>query len=373
MNINQILNYNNNINVLLIIGNNTNTIQKYINNDNIVSYSGFHWDMWKQIEKNLKNKYNFKIFFSDKIDINTYDGYARDVYSGKYDLVIGGFYYDYYRIKFINNTVPLLIDKPGILHKPLKSKISGFTYIISKNFKSIINIFIVGIILGSILSYINKSKRLDYIHTILSVMFSMFGQVGNLINSIEISVINIIVVTIILLSSLILLMKLQADITSTIINNPSREISKNDINKKRLIGFEGDANIRFFKELNAKSIKKYKFKNSNVDTDNDSQIINNDNDNVDKLIKIYLKNTDKYDGIILAKSESLVYLQKYTNLISSNNFNIKIISYIVSKNNLELLNDINLIILNLRNSNYIQKLCISKFEKKYINNICSIG
>ena len=342
-----------NINVLIIVGDVEDEVVKIVKNG-VITYSGFHWEIWKQIEKKLKNKYNFKIFFSDNTEIeNNYDNYAKYVYNGKYDLVIGPFYYVYNRQKIINYAVPVIVEKTGIIHKPLNSKLSGIIYIISKNFKSIINIFIVGIILGNILAYTNKSKISDYIHMVLSVIFSMFGESGNLIDSFQISIINIIVITIILLSSLTLIMKLQADIIKSSIYKPPIKINRKNISQKNLIGFKGDANVNYFRKLNPKSIKEFEYKNSITNP-------------VDNLIEIYLKNRDKYDGIIISELKSLFYLKKY-NLLFSDKFVNKPSSYIISKKHPELLNDINIVILQLKKTRNLYKICLSSFN----DDLCS--
>ena len=193
----------------------------------------------------------------------------------------------------------------------------------------------------------------------MSTIFSMFGEMGYLSENTSLTIGSSIFVLIIMLIAFIFIMYIQGEITTNLILNPYDEITKKKLYGYRLIGLKGDGTLEYLETYNP-IIKEFSFPGLK------------NHDSIEQLIDIYINNTDKYDGIAMSYSESLRYLKKYPQLISSHNFDNEPTSIIVNKKHIKLLDDINKIILNLRDSLYLQRICLSSFGEKSIDNICSI-
>lgn len=350
------------IKLLIIVSGSLDTVKKIKFEDGSITYRGFLWDIWKELKEDLKKKYDFKIFFSDNDNSTTnYDKITKLLYKGEYDIVLGSFYHTLKRERLINFTSILLIDKTTILHYPKTNFWKRLNYIVIKNTKPVSFLIIIGFILGFILSYINKTsepKTIKYfLNLIMTVIFTMFGQTESITDKVSLSLPTISIIIIVLITSFILIMYIQAKITSNMIREPAGEITRQNIYKQNLIGYKGDASVYYVKKLNPKSIKEFEFKSNSSN----------------ELIDIYLKNSNIYDGMIISKTEANYYLKKYPKLISSDNFGSNPVSFIVNQTKTNLLNDLNLGILKLRSNLSLQRICLSYFGRKSINTLCSIN
>ena len=304
------------IKVLLIVSNTGSTINKKILDDGTIVYSGFLWDIWVELKKQLEKKYTLQIFYSDKTgDGSTnYDNIVKKTSEGKYDLVIGSFYHTIYREKLINYTTPILIDTIAILHYPISSLFQKIKVILEKIFVLLLFLLVLGIILGLILSFFDKKRLIPekgtkyIIRTILTTIAAMFGETGFLSENSSMTIVGISLVIFIMLISFIWVMFIQAEITKVLIFKNSN-ITANNISNSELISFKGYAASQKFKELfpNVK-IKEFEFK------------LKKNNDQTEPLIKEYMNNSDKYQGIIISYARAYPYFKKYPQFHKRYNF-----------------------------------------------------
>ena len=357
---------NNQTKVLIIIGDDGETVHKRTNKSGEVSYYGFIWDIWQKIYTKLKDKYNFKLFYSDETkDGNTdYNGFCESVHKGIYDIVIGHFYYTHTRQLLIKYTNPITIDNICILHYSKKSKLKHFLEIFIGNFKLLGGLIVIGIVFGVILAYMDKNRLSEYkgneyiLRVIITSISSMFGEMGFLTENTSLSITGLIVVIIIMICSFTTLMYIQGLITTNIINIEKEYIKRDNIYTKKIVGFKGNAISEKVLYLNPLSIKEVEFKNS-------------PNPYID-IIEEYIHNLDTYDGVLFSYAACIPYLKKYPKIIVSSLGIQEPTGFVVSKDKYKLIFDINIIIEELKENHFLHKSCLSNFGKEVEETICSL-
>ena len=227
-------------------------------------------------------------------------------------------------------------------------------------------LLVLGIILGLILSFFDKKRLIPekgtkyIIRTILTTIAAMFGETGFLSENSSMTLVGISLVIFIMLISFIWVMFIQAEITKVLIFKNSN-ISANNLSNSELISFKGYAASQKFKELfpNVK-IKEFEFK------------LKKNNDQTEPLIKEYMNNSDKYQGIIISYARAYPYFKKYPQLHKSYNFVNEPTGLIVNKNNPELLQYINISLTDLKNSMYIREKCKQNYGSDNSLPLCSL-
>lgn len=363
------------IKILVVIGNTGTTTKKLKNPNGTTSYSGFPWDLWKKIEEKIEHKYNFEYFNSDETgDGSTnYNKFCELVNKGKYDIVLGTFHYTEYREKLINYTNPINIDFSSIIHYPQTTLIGSIRKILYPISKLIIILVILGILFGIILSKIDKKrnnkKGAGYVlRVVLTTVASMFGEMGFLTENSSITARAMISVLLIMVIAFILITFVQAEILKNLLRDDSGKITFDNIGKKRLIGFEGYATVVKLKRYN-QNFTLFDFKkNKDKKKKNDKT---NKMDDTEKLLKMYMDNTDKYDGVALAYCRTDPYLKKYPKLIASN-FGNEPCSYVVNFKNTKFLKDVNYSIMVLKNNLELKRICNSYYNVEEGSSVCSL-
>lgn len=330
------------------------TTNRIKNSEGKFIYSGFIWDIWSKISNTLNKKYDFEIFFSKPED-NDYDNFVKEVYQGKYDLVIGTFSYSKKREKMVNYTTPFMINANAILCQQDSSVFNDLIYILkSKAGKVFLYALIIGIVIGILLfffdhqRYKHVKKSLDIkkdqflIRSIVTGISSMVGQTGYLSEHVTLEIKQVLLVIIILIISFVFIMFLQASITSILIKKNDSFYNRYNVRNYTFLGFSGSDNVRKITRFGA-----------NVDTF--------DNLTVTQLIEKYLANKDKYGGVILSAGESYGYLQEDLSLKISLGFGFEPQAFVVNHKQSELLEDINLVLNDLRYTLTMNKLCKSYF------------
>ena len=248
------------IKVLIVVGpqNSGSTASKVVHSDGETTYTGFTYDIWTLIKNQLKDSYNFKEYYSHKDEVN-YDKFVKKTHDGKYDLVVGNFTQTPQREKLVNFTNPILIDCTSILHVSSKSNLERFIFVIKNNFKYLLILFIVGILLGFVL-YFSESKRSTIVphvktfkkkgeytslrRTILTTIAALFGEMGFLAENSTLSMYGLIATIGIIMIAFLLIMYIQAEITAENIEKRSMEkFTKENLKHLKLIGFKGYASV----------------------------------------------------------------------------------------------------------------------------------
>ncbi len=362
------------IKILVIIGDTGTTTKKIKNHDGSVSYRGFPWDLWKKIEEKIRHKYNFIYFNSDDLELGStnYDMFCELVNKGKYDICLGTFYQTDFRQKLINYTTPINIDYLAVIHYPQASTFESFKKIIYPVSKLVGILVFIGIIFGIILSLIDKKRKNHkkgenyLLRVIFTTIASMFGEMGFLNENSSMTFRAMITVLIIMVVAFILVTFTQSEILKKLLSDSAKKINLINISDKNLISFKGYAPaIKLKKKLELldlynNNLKLYDFKWEETEK-NDTN----------KLLNIYIKNTDKYDGVVLSYCRSIPLLKKYPKLINSN-FGNELVSYVINFKNTEFLRDVDTSIMTLKNNLELKRICNSYYKTKEYSPVCSL-
>ena len=326
---------------------------------NSSNYQGVLYDIWKLVREKLQHKYTFIEHF---IKSNNYDKMTVDVSTGIYDMVVGPFTITLDRLKIINFTNNIIVNKHTILHLPRVSMSRTIKIIIKKVIIGPLVIAIcIGIILGAILHLFEPTRyvkarvieKFALRRTITTVIASLFGEAGFLSENSTMSISGIIIVFFILIFAFFFVMLLQAVVTDRVIDLKSDSAYNiHNIKGTILLCPTGYASGIFMKRYGA--------------------TIEYHDDTITNIIKLYLQNPTKYAGISLDMFNSVSHESSEFNLVSSNSdFGYSEVCWVVSKKHQQLIKDINMTLVpiqfNLR-PYYICKKYLNK-EQVYLCNL----
>ena len=353
---------------VLIIEDDNKYSDNYTNNDDFVG--GYHHDVFKMllqdVDGGLYQNYKYELFFSDKNLLN-YDGFVNDVHDNKYDIVIGGFSINKYRESKINFSIPLYINRIGILHLRKKKFFDNLKILLYE----LCIIFAVITILAIVLSFLkyyffpnmyvtvskeksdNKSKMKKksekeqenlqsdkYKDHLRSSISFMFGEAGPVAENTPATYSRIAFILFCFVVGFIVLFYAQARITtiSLILETTDAKIEFDEINSEKYRPF-------LAKEGNAESykIQLLRGKNERVEIENSSN---------DNIVNKYFFEKDNYDGVVMLYTDAYQYLQdkKYDFAFSSEGYGLEPSCWIVSQRPhcIPIIKDINLLILKHR-------------------------
>jgi ABC-type amino acid transport substrate-binding protein len=344
------------VKVFIILDTNNTGITTTVNKDyeGAPFYSGFTWEIWKQIESRLKDKYDFIVTFS-KDGENNYPQFVKDVYNNKYDIVIGDFNHNSKREKLVNFSYPFMIDANTVLYRKTEDIWYNLKSVIfSSNFKLLIFLLLTGCIFGILLYFFdpNRVKNLNIsfenhkkylLRSILTGISTMLGEMGYLSENSSLSFLGIVIVIIIMVVAYVFALFFQANITKTLIQQQQKFLNKDNIKNKRLIGIKGHDSVKKM-ERYTNTVKVF------------------ENKTIEEMVDMFLKNEDKYDGLVLSYCEGLSYIKKNTNLNMTLNFGFEPQSFIVNQKKQTLLKDVNIIISRLRFTLKLQRMCHTYFD-----------
>lgn len=349
---NDYISNNNIINILIVLGNYENgvTIVRKLDESTKKYYnSGYWWDTWLNIEKELKDKYVFKYHYTDPTKNTNYNQICKDVHSGKYDLCLGLFRRTKEREQIVNFSAPILIDANVIVYKSRNSNFLNIFNIIKKIWKQFLFLLILGLIFGIILYFFDKPRskymtkltgNFFLIRTIMTGIASVFGEMGYLSERSPVTIKSTIITTLMIMIAFTIILYIQGEVTRILVNEDIPEVSKNNINSKPILGEEGYAVLKTL-ETQGATIDARKV-------------------NFDDIIKIYLKNPDKYLGIGMSYTESIPYSQIY-GLDTAFGFGFFTSAAVINEKLTELREDINYHIAKMRNRGKLQKICHSYY------------
>jgi ABC-type amino acid transport substrate-binding protein len=360
------------IKVLVISSDNDSslTTQILIDEDGNKIPAGYIYDIWSKIKNLIKDKYEFEETFSDP-NANNYDNFVKDTASGKYDITIGLFTPSNHRQKLINFTLPLFLSYNVVVHKKDSGTSLRFFRVMKESAYYFLILLIFGIISGILLymieprrseffDHISKSKRLPKMNlkflnlrrTLLTTIAAFFGEMGFLSENSTLSLPGLFIVISIMICSFILTMYMQGKIThiDSVIRDKA-SITKDDLKNTRLIGPKGYANCKKLERYGAK-IKYF------------------ENTSMNQLIDKYTNNLDKYDGVCMAWGDGYSMQKNRSDLtLAYESFGQENESYIVNKSKKDLLEDINISILKIKDKEGIKSLCHSYFKNEYVCNM----
>ena len=328
-------------------------------------YTGFLWKIFTEIikQKEIIDKYRFEFIFST-YGIYNYDLIVDEINMGKYDMALTHLIQTVQREMKVNFAVPLVIDSITVFHKVRVNRFDTIRNVLSSVFVLLIILVILGILVGYILYAFDKDRRKHIdsklsdneflTRTIMTGVASFFGEMGYLSENVSNTKKGVVIVTVIMLFVTIFTLFLQAEITSkTIEERQSHTLSKHHLRDKPILGHEGYAMAKKLEEQGA--IIEY-----------------NKNTTNKQLFEKYLRNSNKYNGIVLTYCDGINYIMGKSDLTSTSNFGMEPISFVINNEKTELLKLVNKTILTLRSEGTLHSLCLSSYSSLENTYICSL-
>lgn len=336
------------IKVLVLVGEYP-LAKKITHADGSVIYKGFYYDIWSKIKEQIQYKYNIQEFYSTSTD---YDFVTKEISSGKYDIAILPYTPTFERNKILLFSKSFMLDSPSILHFRKRNYFSTlFELIKDVFFMPLFIIITLGIVIGIILYYYDPTKSIysgikksHHIRkSFLSVVTTFFGEYTDILNINKLHLNNITIILLIMIISLIINVYLQATATNKVIELSSQGIyDRKNINGKLFLSQTGYDDAEQLQYWGAK-----------VDFVSDIR---------DNIIKKYLNNPNKYEGVILDRLENQYFLNKYKynypNLtISYSDFGFIDETFAINKKDEQFLNDVDSAIIKLQDTGGIEDVC----------------
>ena len=319
------------------------------------TYEGYSWEIFEKVSKmpEIAKKYDFHITFSDP-GFTNYEEVIDKIQQGHYDLGIAGFLQTAGREDKVDFTAINKIDSNAIFHVDDESEYGLFVTTIQSIGNIIFVIFLLGILLGVLLYFGNPgrmrkmgvtNKKEFFMKSIIAGIASMFGEFGYIAEEATLSYRGIFIATLIMVIAFVTLLYVQAKLTAALIEKKiNSDANEYRLTKGVVLGHEGYAVARKIQAegVNIKFIK--------------------DHTN-DELFDLYMKNTDKYDGVALSYCDGYPYLTIYPQLRASIGFGNEPSGFPVRETRRELLGDLNTAILKLRDDGTLKTLCEKYFGK----------
>lgn len=343
------------INVLVVLGgkhNATTTVRRYDKLSGDYYNTGFVWDVWSKLADRLEDHYNIKYFYTDPKKNPNYSQIGRDIADGKYDICLGLFKRTKEREKIVNFCAPIMIDANAILHKKNTFDLFQFLGVFEKIWKHLFILLILGILFGlSLFLFDKKRKQFQlksrnnsnfyfFLRSIVTGIGAVFGEMGYLLERTSLTTTGIILSIIIVLIAFLVIMYIQGEITSILVNEELETVDEENITTKPILGEEGYAILEILEQYGAKVIRKDK--------------------SFDEIVDLYLKNPDKYLGIGIAYCEGYKFTKAYQ-LDLSIGFGFWNGGFAISSNQNQFRNDVNYEISVLKGTGGLQKICHSYF------------
>ena len=343
---------NNIVNILIVLGNHENgiaTVRKFDKLSQKHYNSGYWWDIWQNIEKELKDKYVFKYHYTDPEKNTDYDGICRDIHSGKYDLCLGLFRRTKEREQIVNYCAPVLIDANAVLYKARNNGFLDVVDVMKKIWKQFVFLLLLGITFGLCLLFFDKSRSKymtkkagnNYLfRAIMTGIASVFGEMGYLSERSTPTLKSTIITTTMIIIAFIIILYIQGEVTRILVKEEISGVNKSNIRSKPILGEEGYAVLKALEGQGATIERKKK--------------------NFDDIIKIYLEDTSKYLGVGMSYTESIPFSQIY-GLEAALGFGFYSATAVISERYTELREDINYHIARMRNRGKLQRICHSYY------------
>ena len=303
------------------------------------TYEGVLYDMWTKIKEKLNVPVE-EIFVEHK-DINE-DVVGMGKHE-KYDMIVGPISVTEYRIKHVNYTRPLILNRIKIGYIPKTSFEEKFITLLGKNLLlPLLSLIVLGIICGFALYAVEPSRGRG--RAIMSSIASMFGEMGYVSENAKLRPLGLFVVFCILLLSYYTSIYLQAYTVDKYLHiSDSMELNKDNVKGCRLVTTKGSLYVKMFQDQYNCEMFERTSKQDVVDT--------------------YRKNTNLYDGFVLDYQILKYFSQKYPNLtISDETFSNDELAFPILKRHNHILHRINEIIVDMQDSQETKKIC-----RKYID------
>jgi ABC-type amino acid transport substrate-binding protein len=304
--------------------------------------------------------YEFKEDFKT---VTNYTKVIKSINSGKldYDIVIGMFYRTPQRLELINYTSPVLLSQNAVL---TFNKI-GYGKRIMITMKELLIgpmliLFSLSLICGFVINkmepnrsefidqvtnskFTTSKKKLSFRRSVMTAIAAFFGEMGFLAENTTLSLKGLFLVVIIMTLAFMFVLVLQAQATTFDAELQKRgTLDRKNIEGKQLLCIKGHATAKKFERLGA-------------------VITYIEDKDLGELIKYYEENKEQFDGVTVDSTSGIFHRTDKLNL-EAEGFGLQMTSFIVKKENLALLNDVNKQILSLQNSLEQEKVCKGFFS-----------
>ena len=346
------------IKVFVITGPETSGIVTHVKNINgKKDYSGMVWDIVEELKK-LPNfeKYNFEYTFSES-NFKNYDQVVEWVSNGTYDLGLSTYAQNSRRETKINYTIPIKIDSYAVFHYENTSEYDTFKRVFYDIGYLLLILIVLGILAGLILFFLDpgrkkmkqiKKTKSFFLRSIMTGISSFLGETGELFGNATSSFKGLVSVVFVMIFSLIFIQFMQAEITSTLIEEKNAAgISSDDMILKPVLGHEGYSHTDRWEQ-------------------NGGKVVRVKNKTNDDLLKIYKSDPDKYLGVVLSYSDGYPFLDLHPGITASV-FGNYLQSMIYNPNKKGFGEDLNQGLLHLRSTKKLKKICKLYFSNDNLN------
>lgn len=343
---------------------------KVVDKEGNTSYTGFPYEFWKKIKEGLTDSYEFKEDFKN---VTNYTKVIKSINSGllDYDVVVGMFYRTPQRLELINYTSPVLLSQNGIL---TFNKI-GYAERIMITMKELllgpmIMLFSLSLICGFIINRMepNRSEFIDQVsnskfstskrnlsfrRSVMTAIAAFFGEMGFLAENTTLSLRGLFFVVLIMTMAFMFVLVLQAQATTFDAELQKRgTLNRKNIESKHLLCMKGHATAKKFERLGA-------------------TITYIEDKNLTELLQYYEENKDQFDGVTVDSTTGIFHRTDKLNL-EAEGFGLQMTSFIVKKEQVTILNDINKRILDLQNSLDQERICKGLFSGDDAAALCNL-
>ncbi len=357
-------------NVLIILGTQQAAGATYEtkSSDGDTQYSGFTYTFWNRIKKGLSENYKFNEEFRKVLN---YGELIDEIADNKYDIVIGLFYRTPERLDKINFTTPIILSQNSILTLD-KINYTERLLITMKDLLlgPMIFLLAMSIIFGFIIYKLEPNrgefidqvksskfkmskKNLSFRRSFMTTIAAFFGEMGFLAENTTLGFKGMILVIIVMILAFNFVLVLQAQATTFDAELQKKGLmSRDNIKEKTLLCIKGQAVGKKFERFGANVVYKKDM-------------------NLEKLIKYYKENKNKYNGITIDSTSGIFYQENNMNLESSG-FGQQLTAFAVSKQSIGLLKDVNKEILKLQDSLEQEKICKAFFSEDDAKSLCNV-
>jgi len=343
---------------------------KVVDKEGNTSYTGFPYEFWKKIKEGLTDSYEFKEDFKN---VTNYTKVIKSINSGllDYDVVVGMFYRTPQRLELINYTSPVLLSQNAIL---TFNKI-GYAERIMITMKELllgpmIMLFSLSLICGFIINRMepNRSEFIDQVsnskfstskrnlsfrRSVMTAIAAFFGEMGFLAENTTLSLRGLFFVVLIMTMAFMFVLVLQAQATTFDAELQKRgTLNRKNIESKHLLCMKGHATAKKFERLGA-------------------TITYIEDKNLTELLQYYEENKDQFDGVTVDSTTGIFHRTDKLNL-EAEGFGLQMTSFIVKKEQVTILNDINKRILDLQNSLDQERICKGLFSGDDAAALCNL-
>lgn len=318
----------------------------------------------------MTDSYEFKEDFKN---VTNYTKVIKSINSGllDYDVVVGMFYRTPQRLELINYTSPVLLSQNAIL---TFNKI-GYAERIMITMKELllgpmIMLFSLSLVCGFIINrmepnrsefidqvsnskFSTSKKNLSFRRSVMTAIAAFFGEMGFLAENTTLSLRGLFFVVLIMTMAFMFVLVLQAQATTFDAELQKRgTLNRKNIESKHLLCMKGHATAKKFERLGA-------------------TITYIEDKNLTELLQYYEENKDQFDGVTVDSTTGIFHRTDKLNL-EAEGFGLQMTSFIVKKEQVTILNDINKRILDLQNSLDQERICKGLFSGDDAAALCNL-